>query len=81
MLKYMFLFLISLTCLASTPKFHYMDCVKVNSGFYEGCKGNVINYYPGHDSSKSSYSVDITDCKGQAFFADFDEDELEGCKK
>jgi hypothetical protein len=81
MLKYFALFLISLTCVAGEPKFHFKDCVKVVSGFYKDCKGKVDAYNPGSGSVEPYYEVDIEDCKGSGFYADFDEDQLEACKK
>lgn len=81
MLKYLVLFLISLTCLASDPKFHFMDCVKISRGFYKGCKGNVTSYYLSADANKPVYGVDITNCRGETFSSDFEEEQLEGCKK
>lgn len=81
--KYMFLLLISLTCMASEPKFRYMDCVRIKEGFYKDCRGKVINYYPanGNNSKVPMYEVSVDDCKGGSLIADFFEDELKGCKK
>jgi hypothetical protein len=81
MLKYFALFLISLSCFASEPKFHYMDCVKVVQGFYRGCKGKVTDYMGGNNSEAPSYVVDFDDCKGHPLTQDFYENELEACKK
>jgi hypothetical protein len=80
MLKYFALIFISLTCLASEPKFHYMDCVKIIDGFYTGCKGHVVSYRSS-TAEGPNYNVDVEDCKGQGFFDYFDEDQLEACKK
>ena len=71
----------ALTCVASEPKFHYMDCVNIIEGFYRGCKGNVVAYYSGNNSDGPSYAVEVEDCKNQMFTRDFDEKSLEGCKK
>ena len=81
MLKYFVLLLISLTVYAAEPKFHFMDCVKITKGFYEGCKGNVIGYTPGSGSYQPHYMVEVNNCKGKDLTADFDDDQLEGCKK
>jgi hypothetical protein len=81
MFKYLALLLISLTCLASEPKFKFMDCVRIVKGFYKDCKGDVTSYSPGGPSWEAWYEVHVEDCKGQGFFYNFDEDELEGCKK
>jgi len=81
MFKYAFLLLISLTCLASQPKFHYLDCVRINDGFYKGCTGKVTEFYPSSSYKAATYSVSVEECKGQGFFYDFYETELEGCKR
>lgn len=87
MRKFFILFLVVLPCLASEPKFHYMDCVKVAKGFYKGCKGKVVSYIArfctinGQGTDPNSYSVDVEDCRGGNFVQDFNEDELRGCKK
>jgi len=81
MLKYSFLILISLTCLASEPKFHFMDCVKITKGFYRGCVGKVGLYFDGKTAEPNYYEVQVEDCKGGAFYANFIENELKECKK
>lgn len=85
----MFVLLLSVICNADSPKFHFMECVKVVSGFFAGCKGNVKSYSaesfgtkPGtYNGPNSTYQVEVTDCKGQSFFEYFKESELESCKK
>ena len=81
--KFLILFLLVLPCLASEPKFHYMDCVKVIQGFYEGCTGNVISYNIYSDKD-SSYTVGVDTCNGKdagGLVQDFKEGELKGCRK
>jgi len=55
------------------PKFKFMECVVVTSGFFEGCKGIVKSYING------SYDVDLT-CHGQGVFASFKEESLKSAK-
>lgn len=83
MLKYIVLFLMALTCTASEPKFHFMDCVKILNGFYKNCKGNVVSHSNQGAITQlySIYGVEVDDCKGNSFTSTFDEDQLEGCKK
>ena len=79
MLKYFVLLLIASTCFAYEQKFHFMDCVKVNKGFYKDCKGKVTQFY-GIDM----YEVAINNCKSESFYGNFEEDQLElakGCEK
>ena len=75
MLKYFVLLLIASTCLASGPKFHFMDCVKITSGFYKNCKGKVTQFY-----GVNSYEVSVSDCKGASFYSNFDEVDLKSAK-
>jgi hypothetical protein len=58
-----------------------MECVKITSGFYKGCSGSVVSYTPGDKNYGARYSVQSDDCRGTQFVSDFDENELEGCKK
>lgn len=77
MLKYFVLLLMASICLASEPKFHFMDCVKIKSGFYEGCKGKVTQFY-----GVESYEVAVNNCKGTSFYSNFNETDLKltkGC--
>jgi ribosomal protein L24 len=56
-----------------------MDCVKVNKGFYKGCKGKVTKFY-----GVDTYEVAINNCKSESFYVNFEEDQLElakGCEK
>lgn len=78
MLKYFVLF-IALTCLASDPKFHYMECVKISKGFYGGCKGKVVSFYISDGNYK--YETQVEDCRGGSFTESFREYELERCSK
>lgn len=71
---YVLMFL-SLTCIAGEPKFHFKDCVKVTNGFYRGCKGTVEDSN-GVEGGRT-YGVSIESCKGEGFWANFNEDELE----
>ena len=78
MLKYFVLLLIASTCLASEPRFHFMDCVKIKSGFYEGCKGTVEEF------DGKYYSVQIDDCRGSGVYIESEETNLKpakGCAK
>ena len=84
MRKFLILLLLAFPCLASEPKFHYMDCVKVIQGFYEGCTGNVISYNTYSDKTDSTYTVSVDECNGNdanGLVQDFKEDELKGCRK
>ncbi len=79
MLKYFILLLIAFTCLASEPKFHFKDCVKITSGFYKGCRGTVEEFY-----GVDTYQVTIGNCRGSSFYGIFNEDLLQltkGCSK
>lgn len=67
------LILISLSCMASEPKFHFRDCVKVLHGFYRGCVGVVEN----QDGGTGSYGVGGNDCNGDSFYSFFEEKDLE----
>ena len=82
MLKYFALLLISFTCVASEPKFHFMDCVNITQGFYGGCKGSVTSFIRGNNSDGPSYIVEVDSCKGksQSFSDIFDQNDLEACK-
>lgn len=73
----LFIFL-SLSCLASEPKFHFRDCVSIKNGFYSGCKGTVLKL-----ETDGYYEVNVDDCKGYGFYDTFNEKDLEpakGCK-
>ena len=41
MLKYFLLLLLAIPSLASEPKFHFGDCVRVEKGFYKDFSGQV----------------------------------------
>ena len=72
MKKYIFLLtLISLTCIAAEPKFHFRDCVKVVSGFYKGCSGFTIETL----DTMGEYEV-ILWCKEYKFKEFFKEKDL-----
>ena len=73
-MKYLTLLLLSTLCFAAEPRFHFMDCVKVTKGFYEGCKGNVTDYNNGY------YHISSDDCKGKSFFDSLPEYSLEPAK-
>lgn len=77
MIKYSILLMLSLTCLASEPKFHYMQCVKIVKGFYSGCRGQAVSI--DYNSGDVTYDVHSDDCKGNTFLQTFHEDELEKC--
>ena len=77
MLKYFIFLFMALTCLASEPKFHYMDCVQIVKGFYKDCTGNVTSY----DEDNSSYTVEIDACKSGRTTLEVSETDLKGCKK
>jgi hypothetical protein len=77
-MKFLLLLLISLTCLASEPKFHFQDCVEITHGFYQGCKGTVEDM----QSDSSSYAIKAEDCRGGNFYDWFKESDLKlskGC--
>lgn len=71
----LFLF-ISLTCLASEPRFHFKDCVEITQGFYQGCKGTVEDM----QSDSSEYGIKAEDCRGGNFYDWFKENELKPAK-
>jgi len=77
MFKYLFLIFTSGICMASEPKLHYMDCVKIIEGFYKDCHGKVTDYYP----ADQVYTVNVQNCKGSGFTHEFDASRLEACKK
>jgi hypothetical protein len=58
--------------MASEPKFHFRDCVKVTRGFYRGCYGVVEN----QDGGDDFYGVDGNDYKGNSFYGFFRESDL-----
>lgn len=61
------------------PKFHFMDCVVVKNGFYEGNKGNVRSFYFNDKTRQNSYEVVSDNAKGQTFVEQFDESDLASC--
>jgi hypothetical protein len=80
------LLLISITCLASEPQFHFKDCVKITHGFYLGCQGTVERFTDLGllGRSNKSYSVQLEDCKGSQAYVELDEKEMKlssGCVK
>jgi hypothetical protein len=77
MRKFIFgLILISLSCMASEPKFHFRDCVKVTKGFYRGCVGAVENYNGKNRDGENTYGVGSNDCNGEQFYEFFKESDL-----
>ena len=77
MIKYLFLLMISLTSIASEPKFHYMECVKITQGFYKECTGNAVSI--DYSADGTTYDVEMQNCKGHFFRQTFHEFELEKC--
>jgi len=63
----LFIILVSMPVLAEERYYHYMDCVKVVSGFFEGCKGKTVSWrYVG----EVTYSVELQ-CKGHSTIESF----------
>lgn len=73
-MKYIIFLLISLTCVASEPRFRFRDCVEITSGFFQGCKGRVES----HDAA--DYGVRVEDCRGEDFYEFFSESDLKLAK-
>lgn len=75
MLKYFLLLLLAIPCLASEPKFHFMDCVKIKTGFYKNCSGAIQSW-----DGFNRYVVQSYDCRGGDMNAQFYENDLESSK-
>jgi len=73
-MKTLFLLFISLTCLASEPRFHFQDCVEIIHGFYQGCKGTVQDMEDG-----VMYGVKA-ECKGASLYVRVKEKDLKSAK-
>jgi hypothetical protein len=74
MFKYAVILFLTLPCIASEPKFHFGDCVKIRKGFFKGCRGHASMYVSG------KYEVD-GECGFGSFHETFEENELERCRK
>jgi hypothetical protein len=70
MKKIYLLLMISTSCIASEPKYHLNDCVKVIEGFYRDCNGTVEAYIP-----PDKYEVVIV-CKNHILPLQFRETDL-----
>lgn len=78
-MKYLFLVVLPIVCIASEPRFHFKDCVKVVKGFYRNCLGTVEDM-----NGNDHYYVNVQDCRGAGFTTVFNENELalsKGCQE
>jgi hypothetical protein len=71
------LLLLSIPAQATEPKFHFKDCVSIQSGFYKGCHGLVQAILHQADVllTHDIYDVNVV-CKSESIFQTFKESEL-----
>lgn len=77
-MKILYLLFLPIICLASEPKFHFGECVKVTTGFYKDCVGRVVRMEGQQHFEINGY------CNDASFFESFDEKDLKlskGCRE